>query len=263
MFATVRFKLFIISFIAFFFSGHVQASIDTPDGKDLAREIHDFYIGDNSMSMVHMELVDKSGRSRVRKMVNITMDKDDIRKNFIRFLEPADIAGTGFLSVEQEDGSTQQFLYLPALDRTRRIVSAQKGRSFVNTDFTYEDMERRPVEDSEYEILGSETIDGRECWILEIRPLPEADSQYLRLISWVPKDIALPVQTHFFNLDNEHVKTYRVHELEKIQDIWTPTHVEMMDKRQEHRTILITEEIEYNSPRVQSSIFTTRYLESW
>ncbi len=260
---SIKPKILIITLSFLMVYSLCPARDQAPPATELAEEVHDYYVGDNSMARVSMELVDSNDRSRMRKMINLNMDIDGVRKSLIRFLEPADIAGTGFLSIEQNNGDTEQFLYLPALDRTRRIASAQKGRSFVNTDFTYEDMERRPVEDAEYEITGQETIDGRECWILEVRPVPEAASQYSLIINWIPKSIALPVKSHFFDQNDKHIKTYEVRALEKIQDIWTPVNVIMTDHKDGHKTILITESIEYNTQQVRSSLFTTRYLEDW
>ena len=241
----------------------VQLQAKEPTGRELAQKVYDFDIGDNSIARMSMELKSAGGSSRMRKLINMTMDDADIRKTMIRFLEPADIAGTGFLSIEQEDGSTEQFLYLPALDRTRRIVADQKGRSFVNSDFTYEDMQRRPVQDFEQEIVGQEEVQGYDCWILEQKPLREANSQYALIKSWVPKDIALPIQAHFFSSPNTHSKTYKVPELKKIQGFWTPMQMVMISHEDGHQTILRTEEIEYNSPQVQESYFSTRYLENW
>ncbi len=241
----------------------LQSEEAAPSGKDLAQKVYDYYIGDNSVSKVNMQLVDKSGSTRERSLISMTMEKGELRRFFIRFLEPADIAGTGFLSIEQEDGSTEQILYLPALDRTRRIVSAHKDRSFVNTDFTYEDMERRPVEDAEHQIVGKETVNDLECWVLKTRPLPEAESQYSLLRIWVPKKFALPIKTHFFDQKDQHIKTYEVQDLQEVQGIWTPMQEVMIDHQDEHKTVLTTEEIEYNSSQIQESFFTTRYLENW
>ena len=241
----------------------VQLQAEEPTGRELAQQVYDYDIGDNSIAQMTMVLEDDSGRKRERRLINMTMDEGNIRKTMIRFLEPADIAGTGFLSIEQEDGSTEQFLYLPALDRTRRIVADQKGRSFVNSDFTYEDMQRRPVENYEHTMTGQEEVQGHDCWILEERPLPKANSEYSFIKNWVPKDIPIPVQAHFFADQDEHIKTYKVSELEKIQGIWTPMRMVMIDHEDQHRTILSTEEIQYNSPDIQDSFFSTRYLESW
>jgi len=256
-------KMIIAGLALLFVHSDNAAGNTTPEGKHLAQQVYDYYIGDNSLARMSMELVDRNGRSRMRNLISMTMDENDVRNNFIRFLEPPDIAGTGFLSIEQKDGNTEQFLYLPALNRTRRIVSAQRGRSFVNTDFTYEDMERRPVEDAEYQTVGREVIDGRDCWILEVRPLPHADSQYSLIKNWIPRDIALPVKAHYYDHHQKHIKTYVVQDLEEIQGIWTPVHVIMFGHTDKHKTVIITEEIEYNSQQVQESFFTTRFLENW
>ena len=214
------------------------------------------------MARVTMKLISEDGYERVRQLTMISQDKGELRNSFIRFTSPADIAGTGFLSLETENGGTDQFLYLPALKRTRRIVSSQKGRSFVNTDFTYEDMERQPVEDFTYKIVGQESIANLECRILESTPLPETESEYSRVKSWIPKDIFLPVRAEYFNKKGQHVKTYTVQALENIQGIWTPTKVKMHDLQDDHTTIMHTTQIEYNTD-VQDSLFTTRYLERW
>lgn len=252
------------AFLAFMLIPLTTLAEDTaPSGQELAQKVYDYDIGDNSLAQMTMVLEDDSGRKRERSLINMTMDQDDLRKTMIRFLEPADIEGTGFLSIEQEDGSTEQFLYLPALDRTRRIVADQKGRSFVNSDFTYEDMQRRPVEDYEHSITGQEEVQGHDCWILEEKPLPEANSQYALIKNWVPKDIPVSVQAHFFSEKDEHIKTYKVPELQEIQGIWTPMRMLMIDHTEGHQTMLSTEDIQYNSSDVQESYFSTRYLESW
>ena len=259
--ANVAGILFLLAFLIL--SSALHAEDNAPSGTELAQKVHDYHIGNNSVSKVTMQLVDHGGSTRERSLMSMTMEKNNLRKTMIRFLEPADIAGTGFLSVEQDDGDTQQFLYLPALDRTRRIVTAHKGRAFVNTDFSYEDMERRPVDDAEYEIVGQEKINGLECWILVVRPLPKADSQYSSLKTWVPKHIALPIKTLFFDQQQKHIKTYKVPELQEVQGIWTPMQQVMIDHEEGHTTVLTTQDIEYNSSQVDDSFFTTRYLESW
>jgi hypothetical protein len=192
----------------------------------------------------------------------MAMEEEGLRTNFIRFTSPADIAGTGFLSIEKRGGETTQFLYLPALDRTRRIVSSQQGRSFVNSDFTYEDMQRRPVDDSEHKIVGEETLGGLDCWILESRPLPKAESEYALIRSWIPKKMLLPIQTKYYNQDQEHFKTYTVMRLKKIEDIWTPLEYRMKDLQDNHKTVIRIDQIDYNTD-INEDTFTTRNLESW
>lgn len=231
-----------------------------PTGEELARSVHDRYVGDDMTSHQIMELIPAKGQTRVRELDIAGADRDGLRKSLLRFTAPADIEGTGFLTLEDGNGDTEQFLYLPALKRTRRIVAGQKSRSFVNTDFTFEDMERRPVEDSEHAITGEESLNGVACWILESRPKPVSQSQYTAIRAWVAKEMLLPLKVDFFTGGKEPIKRYTVLQLEKIQDIWTETKVGMEDLESGHRTVLETNAIKYNTG-IQDSAFTQQALE--
>lgn len=245
------------------FSLPVPAQDNAPGGRELAEKIHDRYAGDNSAAEAVMILKDEDGDKRVRDMTMLTLEqKNGLRRNFIRFTSPPDIAGTGFLSIEKGGGETEQFLYLPALGRTRRIVTSQKGRSFVNSDFTYEDMQRRPVDDSKHEITGEDKVGGLDCWILETRPLPKAESEYDLIRSWIPKVIYLPVLMELYDKSEKHIKTYKVTKLKQIEDIWTPLEYVMKDLVDEHKTIIRIKRIHYNTD-ITEDYFTKRYLESW
>ncbi|SDB58314.1 Protein of unknown function [Desulfonatronum thiosulfatophilum] len=233
-----------------------------PSGRELAQRVHDRDVGQDSQSRVVMELISPGSQRRVREMTMLTKEDGPIRKSFIRFTAPADIRGTGFLSIEDGRGSTEQFIFLPALNRTRRIAASQKGRSFVNTDFTYEDMERRPVDESEHQLAGSEDLEGVAVWILESRPKPDSDSLYGLLRIWVAQELDVPLKIDYFDKQDQHIKQYRVLRLEDIQGIWTETEVVMEDLTSGHSTILATKEIEYNLG-LADSLFTQQNLERW
>lgn len=238
----------------------VTAALAQPSGEEVARSVYDRPVGDDMTSTQIMELIPAKGQSRVRELEIIGADRGGLRRSLLRFTAPADIKDTGFLTLEDGQGGTEQFLYLPALKRTRRIVAGQKSRSFVNTDFTYEDMERRPVEDSEHAVAGEESIGGVDCWILESRPKPASESQYSMIRAWVAKGMFLPLKVDFFTGGPEPVKRYTVLQLENIQDIWTETRVSMEDLGSGHKTVLETTQIRYNTG-VQDSVFTVQALE--
>lgn len=238
----------------------LTSAIAQPTGEELARSVHDRDVGEDMTSHQIMELIPAKGQPRVRELDIAGADRDGLRKSLLRFTAPADIQGTGFLTLEDGQGDTEQFLYLPALKRTRRIVAGQKSRSFVNTDFTFEDMERRPVEDSEHVITGEDSLNGVACWILESRPKPASESQYAMIRAWVAKEMLLPLKVDFFTDGKEPVKRYTVLQLENIQNIWTETKVSMEDLESGHRTVLETKNIKYNTG-IQDSVFTQQALE--
>ena len=227
----------------------------------IAQLTYDRYVGDDMQMHGTMELISKSGHVRSREFISLRKDDNVERKQLIRFTAPADINGTAFLTIESNGSSnTEQHLYLPALKRTRRIVASQKGRSFVNSDFTYEDMQRHPVEEWAYALDGTETIAGHACYILISTPKPGTDSKYGKVVSWIEKENFIPLKTYFFDNKGQHNKSYFVNSFKVIDNIATETEVLMEDLLSGHKTRLKTLEIKYNSG-LQDSLFTTRALE--
>ena len=150
----------------------------TLDGADVARRVYDRDDGRDSYAKVMMLLIDKRGKKRLRTLITAVKDYGPVSKSFTRFYTPASIDGTAFLTWENEGDDNDQFLYLPSLRRVRRVVSSQKSNRFVNTDFTYEDLERRKVGSDTHRILKTETYDGHACWVLESVPKEKSSSQY-------------------------------------------------------------------------------------
>ncbi len=234
----------------------------TPDGRDIAQHVFDRDVGRDSSAEAEMVLRSADGRERVRRFRAFVKTEGSARKALIRFLSPADIEGTGFLSVEAKPGETEQFLYLPALKRARRIASSQKSMSFVNSDFTYEDMERRPVDDSHHRLVGEETVNNIPCWVLESVPLETRPSQYGLVRAWIAKESFIPLRLHYFDKNSTLIKTYEVLTLEKIQDIWTETDVVMQNLKDKHQTGIKTLSVRYNTG-LGDDAFTVRALESY
>ena len=231
-------------------------------GQELAQQVFDRENGDDVNAQMKMILVNKRGKERIREFTFYSKDYGDRIKQFNRFTSPADIKGTGFLSVEKDVGETEQFLYLPSLRRTRRIVSSQKSRSYVNSDFSYEDMERRPVEDFEHVISGEETIGNINCTILESKPKEGVESQYGRIKNRIDPKSLISLYIEYFDKRGKLIKKYRVVKLKKVQNIWTEMEAVMENLERKHKTVLKIDKIVYNTG-LDDRIFTRQYLESW
>ena len=186
-------------------------------------------------------------------------DYGSVSKSFTRFYTPADIDGTAFLTWENNDGDDDQFLYLPALRRVRRVVSNQKKNRFVNTDFTYEDLQRRKVDQDTHRILKTETYDDRLCWVLESIPVENANSQYSRRVSWVAQDLYIPLKVEFYDKRGRLVKQLLNRNLKKIDGFWTVMDAEMQDLNKKTRTLMRISEIKYNRG-IPDRVFTKEYM---
>ena len=233
----------------------------TMTGEQIATAVFNRENGQDAEAQMQMTLISKSEKQRVREFTIHRKDDGPLSRQLIRFTAPADIKGTGFLTIEKPAGEAEQFLYLPSLRRSRRIVSSQKSHRFVNSDLTYEDMERRPVEHFTHQFTGQEKIGNMLCDILESRPKPGVKSQYGKLITWVTPKIWVPVQIHYYDEKDRLFKKYRVLKLKKIQNIWTETMVSMEDVKRKHKTVLTLHNISYNIG-IEDSAFTRKRLEN-
>ncbi len=215
--------------------------------KQIAQKVFDRDRGENSRAMALMVLVNKKGNKRTRKFETLRIKRDVLETQLIRFLTPADIRGTAFLTVEKDDWETNQFLYLPALRRTRRIVSSQKSHSFVNSDFSYEDMERHPVDNYSYTMEGDASINNVLCYVISSQPNKGIKSQYAIVRSHISKDSFVPLLSQFFDSRGKMIKQHKVIKLEKIQGIWTESTIMMENFKKKHKTYINIQKIEYNT----------------
>ena len=99
-------------------------------------------------------------------------------KAIIRFTAPAEVKGVALLVVNHPDRSSDQWMWTPAIGRDRRIALQDRSTRFFGTDFSFEDLEERDVNQYDYKLTGEEAIDGAACWRIEARPRQGKTSQY-------------------------------------------------------------------------------------
>ena len=259
----LKILFFLTALIPFYFLGTMTVSAQAPlSPNDVAQRVFDRERGENAHSTAQMVLVNNKGKKRSRKFTALRLKRGALESNLIRFLEPADINGTGFLTIEKDGWETDQFLYLPALRRTRRIVSSQKSHSFVNSDFSYEDMERHPVDDYHYTLEPETEINGVPCYVLLSRPKDGVESQYDKVITHIVKETFIPLLTHFYDSKGKMVKQYKVMKLEKVQNIWTEKVILMENLKKDHKTYISIDQIEYNGD-IDATALTQQALENY
>jgi hypothetical protein len=215
-----------------------------------------------------MTLVDRAGRTRERHARSLSQDREGGTDSILFFLEPPDVRGTGFLTHDHADPARtdDQWLFLPALGRTKRIGTSEKARSFMGSDFSYADLTRRSVERYDYRLMGEREVEGRPTWQIEAVPRDPDEAEetgYRRSIYFVRQDIDVVVRAVHWMRDSDDVKLLDVRRLEEIDGIWTPLEVEMKTMRGrdvEHTTILRNRDVRYDVD-VPPDTFTPRRLE--
>lgn len=231
-------------------------------GENLARRVHDRPDGKDATSLVTMTLTEKGRAPRVRQMISYRLDKKaDEVATLIRFTEPADIEGTGLLTLDHADSDSEQWIYLPALERVRRIASNRKAGRFVNSDYYYEDLRTRKVENDEHRIIGRETIGGVNCEILESTPVDADNSVYQKRVTWLDTNTLLPMRIDFYEKrEDQPSKRWLQLKRERIKGLWTVMDSTLTDLSSGHQTRLTVEQILYDR-RLPARLFSTQTLE--
>jgi hypothetical protein len=168
-------------------------------------------------------------------------------KAVLRFTAPAEVKGVSLLIHNHSERASDQWMWTPALQRDRRIALQDRSTRFFGTDFSFEDLEERDVDQYDYEILGDDVVDGAACWKIETTPKKSRSSHYTRSIAWIRKDNYLMVRLDNF-VDNEVVKRLSTDNIENVQGIWTARLLEMSDLRRGTRTRLTLQDVGYNTP---------------
>jgi len=176
----------------------------------------------------------------------------------LRFTAPAEVKGVALLVVNHPDRASDQWMWTPAIERDRRIALQDRSTRFFGTDFSFEDLEERDVDQYDYALLGDETVDGAACWKIESVPKQRKSSQYTKSIVWVRKDNYAFARIESFIKDTA-VRRLDYSDLQNVQGIWTARRLEMTDLRRGSRTRLTLDKLQYNAPMSEDD-FTLQAL---
>lgn len=154
-----------------------------------------------------MVLLSTSGKRTERKMRVITREVDsDGNQSLAIFDSPADVKGTGFLSHTHIGDDDDQWLYLPALKRVKRISPSNKTAPFMGSEFSYEDLTSFELENYTYQYIGNEVVDSTDCFVIDRFPAYEY-SGYSRQRLWVEKQDYKVLKIEYYDQRNELKKT--------------------------------------------------------
>jgi len=225
---------------------------------------------DGSEAISTMTIIDNKGRERVREIAAVTklFDNGATEKRLIRFLSPADVKGTGLLTFDYEKKDDDMWLFMPALRKTRRIVSSEKSKNFMGSEFSYADMTPPTLEDFAYKTLAEEEVEGVLCWRIEMIPKDDdvADENgFSKRIAFIAKKDFVIRKAIYYDLDGELHKELAVKEVKEVDSMnhkYRPMRMIMVNKQNGRKSILIVDEIQFN-PNVKDEYFTTRYLERY
>ncbi len=229
--------------------------------QEVLQKVEDRYIGKTSKANVQMDLIDKSGGVRERKLTISRRKIDGSNKdNFIHFVAPPDIRNTTYL-VNEKNRDKQKWIYLSAFKKTRKIVAEDYAMAFVSSDFTYEDMDDIRADDYIASDLKEEKLGDKDVYSISVTK-KDANTSYAKVVMKVCKSTFIVLRSEMYDkkAPDKMIKEMTASNLEQIQDIWTPKEVVMKDLVKGTSTSLKTAKIAYDLP-LSDDEFSQRNME--
>ncbi len=161
----------------------------------------------SSMEMLStLKIMDAKGNVRERQVSTAAKRFGDANKMLIKFISPADVKGTTLLVYDYDTKSDNMWIYMPALRKVRRVVSSEKGKSFMGSEFTNADMSKPNDADFSYSLVGSENYQGKACWKIQQSCKTQAiqdENGYSKKLSWIDKSSFLCYKIEFYDFSGK------------------------------------------------------------
>jgi len=248
-------------------SSIVTANTILPTGEQIAKNINARNEGISLSRNMQMILTDKRGKERIRETVAYRKYFGDEKRTVIHYLAPRNVKKTAFLTYDypEVDKDDDQWLYLPAMRKVRRISASDRGDYFLGTDFTYEDIKKESkvtLEDYTRKTLREEELNGNPVYVIEAIPVNDKIAEelgYGKVIQWVDKNIWMTRKSKFYGTRGKLLKTTLFKDIKQVDAIWTAHRLEVDNHKTGHKTVFIFSDIVYDK-EVRDDFFTQRAI---
>ena len=211
-----------------------------------------------------LKIYDAKGSERIRQVTTATKKFGETTKTMIKFIAPADIKGTAILIYDHENTADDMWIYMPALRKTRRIVSSEKGKNFMGSEFTNADMSKPNRNDFQYKNLGSESVEGKTCWKIESvcnNETVAGENGFSRKVSYIEQGSYLCHKAEFYDLQGKLNKIQFIrHYKKQTGGKYFAYEMEMRNEQNGRKSIMIIDKFQTGSILPESA-FTAAMLE--
>lgn len=208
-----------------------------------------------------LQVFGQHGAIARKRFVLYRMGSPGDSKTLLRFTEPLEMRGVALLSVNRRGESDRQWIYIPATQRVRKVAPRDRSERFAGSDFSYEDVAERVLDDFTYGFLSEvDTIDGHMTFKIDATPIASDRSQYKFIYYWVAKDLPVILHAEMYDQQGQLLRRYHASQLKKVAGIWGARRVEISSVRDDTRTTLTIDAIHFNTG-LDEEQFTPQALE--
>jgi len=245
---------------AFCFSTQTAATVSVPDAHKVMEDVYRQDSSHDTTMRASFQVFDKQGHSAKKEFTYRRLGSPGDGKTLVVFTAPAEIRGVALLSINQRGVSARQFIYTPATQRVRSVVAQERTARFIGTDFTFEDIAERILDDFTYRLIDDkETMDGRKTWKVEATPVDSSRSQYKYIYYWVAQDAPVILHAELYDAQSRQVRRLHASQIKHVDGVWGARHTEMSTVQDGTRTVLSIEEVKFNA-RLDEKLFTPQGL---
>jgi len=192
----------------------------------------------SEVNTTQMVLINAYGDETIRRMTSKIIEVEgDGDRSIFEFLWPADVKGTRLLTWAHRTENDDQWLYLPAIKRVKRISSTNQSGSFMGSEFSYEDISAQEVEKFTYKYLRDESLDGRDTWVIERYPVNKK-SGYSKQVVWMDKEYYGPLKIDYYDRKGDLLKTSSFNDYELYGSFWLQNEIKIVNHQTKKQSIL-------------------------
>jgi len=236
-----------------------------PDALALVQKVNARDVGSWSTRHVVMELISRRGSKRTREAMLFHRFFGQEKRIALFYLSPVTIEGTAFLTWDQHAGRDLQWLYLPALRKTRRISTQDRGKSFMGTDLSYEDLKQEmKISEADYrfERVGREPCGAQQCVGVEgipVSPTIARELGYGRVRWWIDEATWMVRLAEYWDPSGRALKTTRIEDVRNVDGVWTAGRIDVENLQSGHRTVFRVDDVDL-ATEVPASLFERNNL---
>jgi len=219
------------------------------------------YPGKDFKARVVMKLINKDGQERVREMTMLRKNAGEAggdQKYFMYFFQPADVKDMSFMIYKYPAKDDDRWMFIPAINMVKRIAAQDNRSSFVGSDFTYEDVSGRDIEDDSHVIEREEKVGNRDCYVVKSTP-KIANADFGHKFTWVDKANFLPLKEEQFDKKGARYKLFAAEEVTEVKGFPTVIKRSMKNLQTGHRTEVSYLKTDYDIG-IEDSLFSERFL---
>jgi hypothetical protein len=232
----------------------------SPDARKIMDDVYRQDTSRSTFMRASFEIFDKEGHRTKKEFTYRRIGSPGDSKTLVVFTNPEEIRGVALLSINRREVSDRQYMYIPATQRVRTVATQERSARFIGTDFTFEDIEERVLDDFSYRMLGeAETIEGHKTWKVEAIPTDSSRSQYKFIYYWVAQDVPVILHGEMYDAQGREVRVLHASQIKRVSGISGARRTEMTSVLTGTKTVLVIDDVKFNT-NLDEKLFTPEEL---